>query len=197
MATWEELAYALRYDKTMYIVKMCDKYSQVRTRGLLDNRQFKFWQPGAPIPDTLAEDIARKVRTRGLGSPQPSQARASPPPSFSSPPPSLPSGAVAVTPGQQTPPPRTISGTTSAASDPPLRISTSGSTCSASLHTPSAPEEPLTGSVVRACVQMVLDHAEREQERSRQHTIVLAGMLCGTAIASVVVWAWGSRRFHK
>jgi hypothetical protein len=77
MATWEELSYALRYNKFMYIVKLFNgRYTQVRARGLLDNKQFKFWDSSDPtlkniVPEGCVDDIVRqlaKIRLRsGVG----------------------------------------------------------------------------------------------------------------------------------
>jgi hypothetical protein len=39
MGTWEELQYALRHDVPMHIVKMCDAYSEERTKLMLEPRQ--------------------------------------------------------------------------------------------------------------------------------------------------------------
>lgn len=63
MATWEELTYALRYNKGVYICKMCDRFTEARTRGLLDNKQCVQWRPGTDIPHKVVTELSAIVGT--------------------------------------------------------------------------------------------------------------------------------------
>jgi hypothetical protein len=175
MATWEELSYALRYNKFVYIVKLFDgRYEQVRARGLLDNKQFKFWPPKSDSPPQgIVEEIAKKVdalRTGQLSSPR-SNARRSVARSAASP--EL-GGASALSPVPM-----------------PVQIPRPVRQQSPSLLTGN----PLPGVVVdvaggslERCLQAWVIHSKQQAEAQRAHSIVLAAFGCVTAVACVVAW---------
>ena len=63
-STKEELQFVLSEKKPFFLIKMCDRFKEARTRmALHEGIMYTAWKHGEPIPETLVADIARRFNT--------------------------------------------------------------------------------------------------------------------------------------
>ena len=200
MATWEELSYALRYNKFMYIVKLFDgPYEQVRTRGLLDNKQFKMWPPGLETPpEGVVDEVAKRVRAiqvgnsasprlnekqsavHSLSSPSKSAQRQSMSPGSGS---MASNSAIGGSPAESIGSPVRPKRTVAEAGD-----SCGSAACRDSIASPVSMFSLDDGRTLERCFMAWIEHSKEEASAQRFQTSMLSVLGCVTAVACVVAW---------
>lgn len=68
----QELSFIMQEDKPFYLIKMCERFEDAKTRFYLnEDVSYQLWEPGTPMPDNLVTNIEKRLTELEGGSSKP------------------------------------------------------------------------------------------------------------------------------